>query len=41
LEEPVPEEAVVNLVGTYEPSAYNFHDDAYWEQKQLKVEDLK
>ncbi len=38
---PVPEKAKVDLVGDYQPSAYNFHKDEYWENKQLKVIDLK
>lgn len=37
----VPEKAQVDLVGTYNPSAYNFQDDQYWDQKQLKVSDLQ
>ena len=36
----VPAQAQVDLVGTYQPSAYNFHDDAYWQQKALKIADL-
>jgi len=39
--EPVPEKAPVDLVGTYVPSAYSFHDDEYWDQKQLKIQDLQ
>ncbi|MCB0629091.1 MAG: ThuA domain-containing protein [Saprospiraceae bacterium] len=35
----VPAKAEVDLVGTYQPSAYNFHEDAYWDEKQLKVAD--
>jgi len=36
----VPEAASVELVGAYEPSSYAFHDDAYWDEKGLKVEDF-
>lgn len=36
----VPQEAKVELVGEYDPSAYNFHDDAYWIKKDLEVADL-
>lgn len=35
----VPAQADVGLVGTYEPSPYNFHSDEYWEEKNLKVTD--
>lgn len=35
----VPEAAEVGLVGDYQPSAYNFHDDAHWVEKNLRVAD--
>ena len=35
----VPAEADVGLVGAYQPSAYNFHTDEYWEEKNLNVAD--
>jgi len=35
----VPEEADVRLVGDYQPSAYSFRSDEYWEEKDLRVED--
>jgi len=35
----VPEKANVDLVGTYNPSAYSFKDDAYWDKKGLQVKD--
>lgn len=35
----VPARADVSLVGNYQPSAYNFHKDEYWDAKQLKVAD--
>ncbi len=36
----VPEKANVAVVGTYNPSAYGFKDDAYWIEKQLSISDL-
>lgn len=33
------EKANVDIIGTYEPSAYNFHDNAYWEKLKLQVAD--
>ena len=35
----VPEKADVDVVGAYNPSAYNFHKDEYWAQKNMKVAD--
>ncbi len=35
----VLEEADVRLVGDYQPSAYSFRSDEYWEEKDLRVED--
>lgn len=35
----VPAKADVSLVGDYQPSAYNFHKNEYWDAKQLKVAD--
>lgn len=40
LEMEVPERAKVDLVGDYQPSAYNFHDDEYWDEQQLEINDL-
>ncbi len=37
----VPAKAEVGIVGTYQPTAYNFHQDSYWEKRQLKIADLK
>ncbi|MGB7393932.1 MAG: hypothetical protein WA913_06030 [Pricia sp.] len=37
----VPEKANVNLVGDYNPTAFEFRDDAYWDEKQLKVSDFE
>lgn len=36
----VPASAKVDLVGDYQPSAYNFHKDEHWDAKKLKIEDL-
>lgn len=41
LDQPVPDKAKVDLVGPYQPSAFNFHDDEYWEQKSLRIADLR
>ena len=35
----VPAKAKVDLVGTYHPSPYQFHDDAHWVEKNLQVAD--
>ncbi len=34
----VPESASVDIVGDYQPSQYQFHDDEYWHNKGLTVE---
>ncbi len=36
----VPQKAAVELVGDFDPSPYAFHDDAYWDEKAMKVEDF-
>jgi len=36
----VPLKARADIVGSYRPSAYSFHDDEYWEQKHLKIVDF-
>ncbi|MBO0323678.1 ThuA domain-containing protein [Muricauda sp. CAU 1633] len=36
-----PQNADVDIVGEYNPTQYGFHDDAYWETKNLLVKDLK
>ena len=41
MEIPVPEKANVSLVGAFKPSAYGFKDDAYWDEKQLRISDLQ
>ena len=40
LGQPVPKNANVDLLGEFSPSAYQFHDDAYWVQKNLKIVEL-
>ncbi|MFH6604406.1 ThuA domain-containing protein [Maribacter algicola] len=40
MDETVPENANVDLVGKYNPSAYGFKDDEYWINKKLSVESL-
>ena len=40
-EKEVPQKADVALVGTYQPSRFAFHDDAYWEKKNMVITDLK
>jgi hypothetical protein len=37
----VPEKANVEIVGNYQPTRFAFHDDDYWDQKQLKIEELQ
>jgi hypothetical protein len=37
---PVPPSADVELVGEYQPTQYEFRDDKYWEDEQLKVKNL-
>lgn len=37
----VPEKANVDLVGEYRPSRFAFHDDQYWDEKAMKISDLK
>jgi len=33
----VPKNAKVDLVGKYEPTQFQFHDDQYWKDKKMKV----
>ncbi|XOV92412.1 MAG: hypothetical protein ACFHWX_19690 [Bacteroidota bacterium] len=37
----IPDKANVDIVGTYEPSAFDFKDPDYWIRKNLKVSDLQ
>ena len=41
MELPVPSKANVAVVGTYEPTQYEFRDNAYWEIMELKVAKFK
>ena len=41
LELPVPPKADVDLVGDYIPTQYEFREDVYWEQKEMKIAELK
>ncbi len=41
LDQTVPDQAKVDIVGAYNPTAYAFTDDEYWLEKQLRVEELK
>ncbi len=33
----VPAEANVDIVGEFNPSAYNFHSDEYWEEQNIEI----
>lgn len=33
----VPNEANVDTIGDYQPTAFGFHDDKYWQERQFKV----
>ena len=37
----VPTKANVDLVGAYNPTAFAFHDDKYWDEKKIQIIDLK
>jgi len=39
LEMEVPAKAKVDIVGTYNPSPYQFHDDAHWDKLNLQIAD--
>ena len=41
LDLPVPTKTNVELVGSYNPTTYEFRKDEYWDEKQLKVSDFK
>jgi len=41
LNKEVPGESKVDLVGDYTPSAYTFHEDEYWDKRNLKIVDLQ
>ena len=37
----VPEQANVDLVGSYDPSRFAFHDDAHWDSLQIEIAAIK
>jgi hypothetical protein len=37
----VPEKANVNIVGNYNPTAFGFKDDDYWEARNMVIADMK
>lgn len=37
----IPEKADVELVGDYNPTAFEFRDDSYWIEKELKIENFQ
>lgn len=37
----VPEKATVDIVGKFNPSAFAFHTDEYWNEKNMKVSDYR
>ena len=41
LDQEVPENANVTIVGEYDPTPYSFHDDQYWLDKGLHVQDIQ
>lgn len=41
MELPVPPKADVAIVGDYNPTQYAFRNDAYWEEKQIEISELK
>ncbi|MBC6998481.1 hypothetical protein [Cytophaga sp. FL35] len=41
LDLPVPNNAKVDIVGSYKPTQFEFRKDEYWPQTNLRVEDLK
>lgn len=36
----VPEKSNVDLIGNYQPSQYGFFDDAYWEDRAIKISEF-
>lgn len=40
LDREVPAKAKVDLVGDYQPSPYNFHDDQHWVDKNIRIADM-
>ncbi|MCG2462626.1 hypothetical protein K8352_17825 [Flavobacteriaceae bacterium F89] len=41
MDKTVPEKADVRLVGDYQPTKFEFRDNAYWIQKQVRVENFE
>ncbi len=41
LDLPVPEKSDVSLVGSYDPTPFEFRSDEYWDEKQLKIESFQ
>ena len=41
MELPVPPKANVDIVGDYFPTRYEFREDAYWTERQMKISELK
>ena len=41
LEREVPQKANVDLVGAYNPTAFAFHSDEYWDEKKLVISELQ
>ena len=37
----IPRKANVDIVGPYGPSRFGFYDDAYWDERNIKIEELK
>jgi hypothetical protein len=37
----VPEKANVNIVGNYNPTAFGFKDDDYWDERKMVIADMK
>ncbi len=40
LEMPVPEKAMVDIIGTYKPTGYEFYEDDHWDNKDMKIAEL-
>ncbi|WP_229665629.1 ThuA domain-containing protein [Croceivirga lutea] len=41
LDEKIVQTPDVGLIGDYNPSQFGFHDDGYWKEKSLKVQDFR
>lgn len=40
LDKEVPAKADVSIVGTYEPTQYAFRDDAYWDERSIRISEI-